>query len=536
MSAHIRYTGQVSMCILFLSCGTGCQESLTTPSTHLNRYSYVVLPSVPALMQSGKFAPMLNVTESDNRNFAAAIKEALIKSFAQEGVRALSDYSWVDGMPPADKLQVLRAQVKYEIAWDKSSATLLLYDYMDRQVYMGTGKCQLALTLQDYAVNAVTATLKDFSKLYSGFDAGLVDLHIDELTWFFRDWPHIDANEATLREYFGNNVSSLDPIEGIWMLDMPAWPRLKLGIARDSEKGSGDFRALRLEDSGPIWRPGDVFADIQKTANDGRYVASIHQRYGRQQSWTAILTPPSNLEFALTDLDTATAHKISCIRLYPLKDTIAAAPQPAPATSRPVCYGTCFSVSDEGLLVTAYHVVSGATVITIYLGPNECVTAQVIQVDPVNDFAVLRISRPTPEHLQLGSAKAIKMGDKVFTIGFPVSPILGRNAKYAEGVISSLSGLHDAASLIQVTVPVQPGNSGGPLLTEEGLVVGMMTSTAAIGHFFAQTGTLPQNVNWAVKTDYLLPLLETTPAEPVRRSKEHIIEQVQGAVFLVAAE
>jgi S1-C subfamily serine protease len=62
-------------------------------------------------------------------------------------------------------------------------------------------------------------------------------------------------------------------------------------------------------------------------------------------------------------------------------------------------------------------------------------------------------------------------------------------------------------SLMQISVPVQPGNSGGPLVDVSGGVIGMVTSTIAVEAFFKETGTLPQNINWAVKADYIIPLV-----------------------------
>jgi S1-C subfamily serine protease len=165
-------------------------------------------------------------------------------------------------------------------------------------------------------------------------------------------------------------------------------------------------------------------------------------------------------------------------------------------------FGTGFFVTPDGRVLTAYHVVKGASHIAIKLPDGTEHDAEVDKVDLQNDLAVLRTKQPTTEFLELESAKVLSIGQTVYTLGFPAPEILGEQVKFTGGQVSSLSGIQGSESLLQVTVPVQPGNSGGPLLTEDGKVVGIITSTAAFQSFVQYTGSLPQNVNWAVKADY----------------------------------
>lgn len=196
--------------------------------------------------------------------------------------------------------------------------------------------------------------------------------------------------------------------------------------------------------------------------------------------------------------------------------------------------GTGFAVAEDGLIVTAYHVIKDAKSIKVFYSKDSFVSATVVHGDPVNDLATLRISKLTPDFLQLTPMWSVKMGDKVFTIGFPVNSLLGREAKYTEGVVSALSGLEDAPSFLQTTVPIQPGNSGGALVSEKGEVVGVITSTAAILPFVKETGALPQNINWAVKVDYLRPLLKLPKAEQKEfSSRDELIEHVKKSTFFI---
>jgi len=198
--------------------------------------------------------------------------------------------------------------------------------------------------------------------------------------------------------------------------------------------------------------------------------------------------------------------------------------------------GTGFAVSKDGVIVTAYHVIQNAKVIKVHLTEDSFVFARVLRRGPMNDLAVLKIENATPNFLKVVPLRSVKSGDRVFTIGYPVSSILGREAKYTEGVVSSLSGIEGASSFLQITVPVQPGNSGGPLVNEKGEVVGIITSSAAILPFIKKSGTLPQNINWAVKADYLRPLIELPSVEQKKLSREQLITHVKKATFFIESE
>jgi S1-C subfamily serine protease len=96
------------------------------------------------------------------------------------------------------------------------------------------------------------------------------------------------------------------------------------------------------------------------------------------------------------------------------------------------------------------------------------------------------------------------MGDAVFTIGFPNTQLQGVRPKYTNGRISSLSGLRDDPRKVQVTVPIQPGNSGGPLVDERGNVVGVVSSSLR-----DRPDEVRQLVNYAVKSSFALAFLES---------------------------
>ncbi|MGH7770939.1 MAG: S1C family serine protease, partial [Candidatus Binatia bacterium] len=190
----------------------------------------------------------------------------------------------------------------------------------------------------------------------------------------------------------------------------------------------------------------------------------------------------------------------------------------------------------DGAILTSYHVVTKADSIKIYFVNGRSAPAVVEQAGATTDLALLRIAQPTPAHLSLAPSRSAQVGQSVFTLGFPATSLLGVEPKFSEGSISALSGPGGEASLMQISVPVQPGNSGGPLVNDQGQVIGIITATAAILPFVEATGSLPQNVNWAVKADYARPLFNA-PAGGVSQAptRQEAIEKARRAVCRVEA-
>ncbi len=200
-------------------------------------------------------------------------------------------------------------------------------------------------------------------------------------------------------------------------------------------------------------------------------------------------------------------------------------------------------VAPGGVVVTNWHVVKDASRFSVLLPDGSSMPAKVLAKDRVNDVAVLSVPWTTPPPGLPLAAGFAKPGAKVFTIGFPHAEIMGRAGKVTSGEVSSASGVLDDPRTYQVTVPLQAGNSGGPLLNMRGEVVGVVTSKLAAMEIFNFTGDLPQNVNYAIKVQYLLPLLEGNKPSPgatllaaAESPIEELAERVKGSVFMVLAQ
>lgn len=170
--------------------------------------------------------------------------------------------------------------------------------------------------------------------------------------------------------------------------------------------------------------------------------------------------------------------------------------------------GTGFFVTRNGHLITSLHVVDGANEISIKTYDGKLFRATVLASDRNNDLVVLKVDGKFSP-LALAQSGAVKRGASVITIGFPNLALQGFEPKVTDGIVSSLSGARDDPTRFQVSVPVQPGNSGGPLLTMDGSVIGVIASKLDAANTLRQTGTLPENVSYAVKASYVRALLDT---------------------------
>ncbi len=203
-------------------------------------------------------------------------------------------------------------------------------------------------------------------------------------------------------------------------------------------------------------------------------------------------------------------------RVLPWETARIARPEFKASTQREkVASGTGFFVTATGKVLTAFHVVDDAKSVEVKVADGRTLTARIDLSDVQQDLSVLQVEGEIASlqaFLPLADSEVVQLGSPVWTLGFPVTEVLGSGSKYTEGTISSLSGPSDAPEFFQVTVPIQPGNSGGPLLNAQGEVIGVITATAAVQPFFRATGSLPQGVNWAVKGNLAKKLFAAPPS------------------------
>ena len=209
------------------------------------------------------------------------------------------------------------------------------------------------------------------------------------------------------------------------------------------------------------------------------------------------------------------------------------------ADSNPSASGTGFFISQDGFLVTNEHVVRGAAQVRMVTSAG-LISARVVKMDAANDLALLKAEGKFAA-LPVAASRGVKLGGTVATVGFPNIGLQGFAPKLAKGEIASLSGAGDDVRYFQISVPVQPGNSGGALVDERGNVVGVVSAKLSARAALATSGSLPENVNYAIKSSYLLSFLESVPEvsaklkepETKERKFEEIVKSAEQAAVLV---
>ena len=185
--------------------------------------------------------------------------------------------------------------------------------------------------------------------------------------------------------------------------------------------------------------------------------------------------------------------------------------------------GSGFFITRQGHIVTNYHVVKNAGMIWIRF-KNNFYPGTLLGKDKKNDLAIIKVSGTfTP--IKFPVNKAVVLGEAVFTIGFPMPDIQGVAPKVSKGIINSLSGVKDDYRFYQVDLPLQPGNSGGMLADDNGNIIGVVTAVLKPGPVYNKTGVYPQNVNYAVKSEYLASMLTSLNLESLLIYSDDIAEE-----------
>ncbi|NCD68962.1 trypsin-like peptidase domain-containing protein [Mucilaginibacter agri] len=168
--------------------------------------------------------------------------------------------------------------------------------------------------------------------------------------------------------------------------------------------------------------------------------------------------------------------------------------------------GTGFALTANGYIVTNYHVVKDADSVYVQNETGDSYHARIVYTEPGYDVALLRIDdstfkaqNPLPYTLKRAQSD---LGEDVYTIGYPRNDVV-----YGKGYLSSATGFHDDTTAYQVSIPVNPGNSGGPLLDNKGNIIGIISGKQS----------LMEGAAFAVKSEYLLKAIKNMPSDSVNK-------------------
>lgn len=297
------------------------------------------------------------------------------------------------------------------------------------------------------------------------------------------------------------NKSGIDTIEGIYeKITHDQSGKYTLAIKK---KNNAEYDVIYLTGAkqkyANYWHEGDVKAKITKTGRPNLFKGEWYM--------ADKLNVYSNLYFSF---NTGTMNinwpeferEETYLKLYPHSDYYDSS-----ISSNIVSSGTGFALNEYGYIVTNDHVIKNTEDIFVR-GINSDFEnkykAKIVLRDNKNDLAIIKI---IDNRIQIFDAppysfnKTVsEVGESVFTLGYPLSTTMGDEIKVTSGIISSKSGFKGDVTTYQVSTPVQPGNSGGPLLDKKGNIIGVIVSK----HSEAE------NASYAIKISYLINMLSSS--------------------------
>jgi S1-C subfamily serine protease len=182
-------------------------------------------------------------------------------------------------------------------------------------------------------------------------------------------------------------------------------------------------------------------------------------------------------------------------------------PKLAPKPEEEVSSETGFFVAPDGAIVTNAHVVENCSDIRVTTDQGATAVAKVIARDVRNDLALLSTGLTAKKTAAFRTS--IRLGEGVEAFGYPLTELLAKSGSFTLGNVSALVGIGEDSRYLQISTPVQPGNSGGPLLDQNGNVVGVVSAKLnALKLMVATNGDIPENVNFAIRASIVTSFLD----------------------------
>jgi S1-C subfamily serine protease len=323
----------------------------------------------------------------------------------------------------------------------------------------------------------------------------------------------INENEETIKEYLINK--QLDNIEAIYTSRNNEFtPYFKIGIKKQDEK----YIAVLLESDLPFWKVGEIKGIFEETSIEGVYSVEWYLTNKKMERTYAFLEHNKLLKVEVKNNDEISY--ITLIKSFPIKRKLKTNPK-----EKMIKSGSGFVISSNGIISTNAHVVSecDSILVTFTLGERSITyQARTTLIDKINDVALISIVDTS----FIGFSKVPytfsfnpKTGESVYAIGYPLSSLFGDELKVTSGIISSSNGINKDPRFIQITAPIQPGNSGGPLFNYKGEIIGIATSK--FNDSFLNQDI--ENVNFAVKIAYLNNLYEMLPEKETINAQNDLV-------------
>jgi S1-C subfamily serine protease len=312
-----------------------------------------------------------------------------------------------------------------------------------------------------------------------------------------------------------------NPLIGIWSGSL-CTKRILLAIVLNNEQNGFKLKAVLLNGNevGYGFKNADTWFYVSPMAVEAVYEGKTLYRNRLFKNWypNRVVMTSENV-FSATD-----DARNSCGP--PTNVYVRREPRPHSPTDALAKSGSGFLLSETSFVMTAYHVVEGASQIDVRFPSGAKYKAEVAARDIGNDLAILKLVefKATEDGFRMSVNTSLSAGDAVHALGFPLTNILGEQPSIVSGEISATTGFDDSPTQFRMTAAVNPGNSGGPILNQNGEVVGIVVGTL--------TRKSVEGVKFGIKASTALPLLQQvgfTKLDSKRENKQMTASQLFAA-------
>lgn len=495
---------------------------------HLFKTQNSELVLIKDFFKSGELQEECQVSEYDSRNGLSIAREGKCKLYGPDGgLRAETEFKKgrKDGLS-----RELNDEGIWEVGYYVSGEKQGLFNYLDAE---GVLKAQMSYTA------GVTDKLGVFCP-DEGCFAGYLENFASQITANFRDWT-FDESAGFLdpkgllvelspeNDSYQTNALGLDP-KNLWTISTDfRFPERKgtiehglffgangidnlilFTIASDGTFSIRDRRntvekpIVEKQKSNAIKR-GDEVNEIQVTSSDEGFEFTINDEVVHKQEELRWHGGEAGL-ISMKGRGQVVTQGFAYI--YPTERPVVTEIKPAAWWTST---GSGFLLSRQGFIVTNHHVIDGVTKVEVDLKKGDevkSVPAEVIAFDAASDLAILKISSEELMHVKeipfSVRSELVDLGTKVFTLGFPATDVLGTELKFSEGSVSARSGYMGDVTSYQISVPLQGGNSGGPLFDIDGNLIGVINANVPA----------LQNVGYGIKASYLVDMIKSIDNGP----------------------
>ncbi len=312
---------------------------------------------------------------------------------------------------------------------------------------------------------------------------------------------------------------------------LPSPPDYRAMVDLDSVKAQqklGLFTVSRVYTSAQPLPPDKEYHSTRlqyaTDCNDGSITLVLTQYYGEDRKLIQYVARKTvkRSEFAAPapGSEVAEAVKLACERLASIGNVEGSAKKTEPGPSAGAkpppggsSSGSGIIISRDGYILTNQHVVRQCDAYEVIDDRNRVLKAALEIADNARDLALLTVREKFPAAAPMRKAIAPQLGENITVVGFPLVAVLGTRPSVGFGHVSSTVGVRGDPLQMQISVPVQRGNSGGPVLDQAGNVIGIVVSKLDALKVAQRTGDLPQNVNFAIKGEVVRAFLESNKIE-----------------------